>query len=89
MATIIIFQQHQRAYDNAECTRERMARNLSLDLLGLLFTMGVAMFIGRWAGSYVGLRAGFWVGLVAGFASGFLAAWGMRSVWGRLMVRLT
>ena len=85
MAMLLIFQQHQRAYDNAECTRERMTRNLTLDLLGLLFAMGVAMVVGRWAGSYVGPRAGFWVGLVAGFAGGFLAAWGVRSMWGRLV----
>ena len=64
--------------------RKKMTRNLILDILGPLFTMGAAMYVGRLAGGYFGIRAGFWIGLLAGFLGGFLAAWMVRSVWGRL-----
>ena len=85
IVTVIIFEKHWIAYQQAECTREKMIRNLALDLLGLLFTMGVAMYIGRLAGGYFGIHAGFWFGLFAGFLVGFVAAWVVRSIWGRLV----
>ena len=85
MAMLMIIQKHQRAFQNAEYTREKMTRNLSLDLLGLLLTMGAAMYVGMLAGSYVGIRAGFWVGLLAGFVGGFVAAWVVRFVWGKVV----
>jgi len=87
MAITFILQTHWKAYRQAECTREKMIRNLALNLLGLLFTLGAAMYIGRLAGGYFGIRAGFWIGLFAGFLGGFLAAWVVRSIWGRLVVR--
>ena len=62
-----------------------MKRNLILDLIGLLLTMGAAMYVGRLAGGYVGLHAGFWFGLLAGFLGGFLAVWAVRSAWGRVV----
>ena len=76
---------HWQTYVKAECTREKMVRNLVLDLIGLLVTMGAAMYVGRLAGGYFGIRAGFWIGLLAGFLGGFLAAWMVRSVWGKLV----
>ena len=79
-------QKHLQSYCQAECTREKMVRNLALDFLGLLLTLGAAMYAGGVAGGYLGLRAGFWFGLLAGFAGGFLATWGMRSAWGRLVL---
>ena len=63
-----------------------MIRNLVLDLLGLILTIGAAMYVGRLTGGYFGLRAGFWVGLIAGFLAGFFAAWVVRSVWGRFII---
>lgn len=78
-----IFKNHRQAYQRAECTREKMVRNLGFDLFGLLLTMGAAMYFGRLAGGYFGLRAGFWIGLISGFLGGFAAAWAVRSAWGR------
>jgi len=86
MAAIITYRKHQEAHRQAECTREKMIRNLILDLLGLLVTMGAAMYIGRFAGGYFGVHSGFWIGLLAGFAGGFLAAWVARSAWSRLVL---
>ena len=37
-----------------------------------------------WQADISALHAGFWIGLLAGFLGGFLAAWMVRSVWGRL-----
>lgn len=85
MAISLIIRKHWESYQQAECTREKMTRNLILDLFGLLFTMGAAIYIGRLAGGYFGFRAGFWVGLLAGFVGGFLAAWLVRSAWGKLV----
>ena len=85
MAITVTAQKCWQDYQQAECTREKMIRNLALDLLGLLLTMGAAMYIGRLAGGYFGIRAGSWIGLFAGFLSGFLAAWLVRSIWGRLV----
>ena len=85
MTIAFIFQRHWLSYQQAEFTREKMTRNLSLDLLGLLFTIGAALYAGRFAGSYFGIRAGMWAGLIAGFAGGFLAAWMVRSVWGKMV----
>jgi hypothetical protein len=87
ISTTIAFtvRKHWQSYQQAECTREKMTRNLILDLFGLLFTMGAAMYIGRLAGAYFGIHNGFWIGLLAGFLGGFLAAWMVRSVWGKLV----
>ena len=85
MAILLILRKHWETYQQAECTREKMIRNLFFDIFGLLLTMGAAMYVGRLAGGYVGLRVGFWFGLLAGFLGGFTAAWAVRSVWGRLI----
>lgn len=85
MAIFFIIQKHWKSYQQAECTNEKMIRNLALDIIGLLLTMGVAMYVGRLAGVYFGLRSGFWFGLIAGFLGGFGAAWAVRSAWGRLV----
>ena len=84
IAILYIFQKHWESYQKAECTREKMVHNLALDILGLILTIGSAMYIGRLAGGYFGLRSGFWFGLIVGFLGGFVAAWAVRSVWGRL-----
>ena len=78
-------QKHWQSYQQAECTREKMIRNLALDILGMFLTLGAAMYAGRLAGTYFGLRVGFWLGILAGFIGGFLAAWAVRSVWGRIV----
>jgi hypothetical protein len=87
MSLAIFFnsQKYWKAYQQAECTREKMVRNLGFDLLGLLLTMVTAMYCGQLAGGYFGLRAGFWIGLLAGFVGGFVSAWLVRSVWGKLV----
>lgn len=85
MPIFFAVQKHWQKFNQAECTREKMVRNLGFDLLGLLLTMGVAMYAGRLAGGYLGLHAGFWIGLLAGFLGGFLGAWMARSVWGKLV----
>lgn len=86
MAIYVNGQKHWQTYQQAECTREKMVRNLTLDILGFLLTMGAAMYAGGMAGGYLGLRAGLWIGLLAGFAGGFLAAWVVRSSWGKLVL---
>jgi len=86
LAIFLSARKHWQAYQQAECTREKMVRNLLLDLLGFLLMMGAAMYAGRIVGEYLGLRAGIWAGLMAGFAGGFLAAWVVRFAWGRVMV---
>ena len=84
MPIFLAVQKHWQKFNQAECTREKMVRNLVLDLLGLLIIMAVAMYGGRLAGGYFGFRAGFWVGILAGFVGGFLAAWMARFAWGKL-----
>lgn len=81
----IITKNHLKNYLQAECTREKMARNLSLDLIGLLLSMAAAIFAGGQAGQWAGIQAGLWASLAAGFLVGFLAAWVARSLWGRLI----
>ena len=76
---------HLHAYQKAEYTREKMTRNLSLDLIGLILTMAAAIFAGRKVGEWAGLQAGMWAGLVEGFAVGFLAAWVVRLLWGKVV----
>ena len=85
MAVGFIAQKHRQAYDQAECTREKMTHNLSLDVVGLLFSVTAAILAGGLAGQWAGLRAGLWAGLAAGFLVGFLAAWAVRFAWGRLL----
>jgi predicted MFS family arabinose efflux permease len=85
MATVFIAQNHWHAYQQAECTREKMTRNLSFDLIGLLLTMAAASSAGGAAGQWAGTQAGLWAGLAAGFLVGFLATWIVRFAWGRLV----
>jgi len=87
MPIYLAAQKHWQRFNQAECTREKMIRNLALDIIGLLLTLSAAMYVGRLAGGYFGLRAGFWFGLMAGFLGGFVAAWAVRSVWGRFTSR--
>ena len=84
LTLIFTVRRHLHSYQNAECTREKMIRNILRDLLGLVFTMGAAMYVGRSAGNYFGLKNGFWAGLAAGFAGGFTAAWCVQILWRRL-----
>ena len=85
MAISLSVEKHWRTYQRAECTREKMIRNLTVDLLGFVLSIGTAMYAGRIAGGFVGQRVGFWIGLLAGFAGGFLAAWAVRSAWGKFV----
>jgi len=85
MAIAFIARNHWQAYLQAECTSEKMARNLSLDIIGLLLTMSTAIFAGGKVGQWAGVRAGLWAGLLEGFAVGFLAAWVVRLAWGKVV----
>ena len=85
MAIVLIARNHWKSYQQAEFTRERMIRNLTRDVIGLLLAMSAAIFAGGQAGQWTGMQAGLWAGLGAGFVVGFLAAWAVRSMWGRLV----
>ena len=65
-------------------TRLKLVRSILLDLLGLLLAVGAGTYLGGragiWAGSY-----GPWTGIAAGINIGFAAAFGMKSLWGRIM----
>ncbi len=50
MVIVLSFQKHQRAYQNAEATREKMLRKFSLDVIGLLLVLAAAILAGEWAG---------------------------------------
>ena len=85
MMAVSITKKHLHTYQKAEYTREKMKRNLSLDLIGLLLTMAAAIFAGGRAGQWAGVQAGTWAGLLEGFAVGFLAAWVVRLLWGKVV----
>ena len=87
MAIAFLVRNHWQAYLQAECTREKMMRNMSLDLIGLLFTMAAAIYAGGQAGGWAGLRLGLWAGLAVGFLAGFIAAWVVRSLWGKVAIK--
>ena len=87
MAIAFLVRNHWQAYLQAECTREKMTRNISLDLIGLLLTMAAAIYAGGQAGGWAGLHLGLWAGLAAGFATGFVAAWVVRSLWGKVTIK--
>ena len=59
MAIVFVAQKHWQAYMQAEATREKMAHNLSLDIVGLLLGMAAAIFAGGLAGQWARLGAGF------------------------------
>jgi hypothetical protein len=84
MAIFFITQKHLPPYKQGQLTRIKFTRNILLDLLGLLLTIGAASYLGgmagRWASNY-GLWTGFAVGMVVGFAG----ALGVRSAWGRMV----
>ena len=62
MTLFLIVQKHWQSYQQAECTREKMIRNLTRDVLGLLLAMSAAIFAGGQAGQWAGMQAGLWVG---------------------------
>jgi len=74
-----------QAHQQGKCTGKKMVRELILDLFGLLLMMGSSLYAGRLTGGYVSLHASIWLGVPAGFATGFVAAWIVRSVWGRFV----
>ncbi len=85
MAIILIFEKHRRTYYQSESTREKMLRNFSLDVIGLLLALAAAILAGGRAGGWAGAQAGLWAGLLEGFVIGFLAAWIVRALWGRVV----
>jgi len=64
-----------------ELSKTEFLRNTTLDLLGLVLTMGVAMWLGRLAGGYAGQIWGMLAGIVAGIAVGFGAVFLVHRIW--------
>ncbi len=94
LAAIITFtvQRHIQAHDQGRMTRPLLARNIVVDLTGILLTMAAVILVTGKAGAYVGQVAGrAWgvtagilsslaAGLVVGFGVSLLVRWG----WGKL-----
>lgn len=66
----------------SKLTNVQFARNTTIDLLGLAFTMLTAMWLGRMAGSYAGQVLGVLAGIIIGIAISFAAALFVGRVWG-------
>jgi hypothetical protein len=84
MAVFFTVQKHAPQYKQGQITRLKFTRNILLDLLGLLLTIGAASYLGamagRWASNY-----GLWTGLAAGMIIGFAGAFWVRLLWGKVM----
>ena len=82
MAFFLVSQKHIQSYKQGQITRIKLTRNILLDVLGLLLTVGAASYLGfaagEWASTY-----GIWTGLAVGMAAGFSAAWLAREAWAR------
>ncbi|MCJ7435308.1 MAG: hypothetical protein MUO77_17655 [Anaerolineales bacterium] len=84
MAIFFITQKHLPSYKQGKLTRIKFTRNILLDLLGLLLTIGAASYLGGRAGTWAS-NYGLWTGLAVGMMVGFAGALGMRSLWGKVV----
>jgi hypothetical protein len=73
------YQKHTRS----QISGVRVTLNILLDILGLLFVIFIASYLGGLAGTWAS-QYGLYLGLAAGVLAGFLSAWGVRKVWGKL-----
>jgi hypothetical protein len=84
IAIALNISRYVQAYRQAWLENNSLARNILLDLLGLLLTIGAASYLGamagRWASNY-----GLWTGLATGMIVGFVGALGVKTLWGRIM----
>ncbi len=78
--------------EKGNTTRPQFIRNTFIDLLGLALVMGVAMWLGRLAGTYARQSWGITssplgaslAGIIAGMAVGFGVAFLVQKVWGKI-----
>lgn len=78
---VSIFKKHRQAYLESKTTRSVFARNVSIEILGILLAMVVAGLLGRYlaqittaqiANEFTKLIAGIFIGLLAGTGIGIL-----------------
>jgi hypothetical protein len=84
MAVFFITQKHLPPYKQGQLTRVKFTRNILLDILGLLLTIGAASYLGGMAGVWAS-NYGLWTGFAVGMVIGFAGALGVRSAWGRMV----
>src|SRR5690242_11801710 len=100
VGAVIVFRVagHVRAYREGKLERAGLARNILVDVPGLLLTMAAAALAGRAAGQFAAEAAGNagWDGLaqllsalLAGLAAGMAVGLGVKAVWGRLAKPVT
>ena len=82
-ATIFTIYSNWKTKQNDALTNAQFARNTTVDLLGLVLTLFIAMWLGRMAGGYAGETWGMFVGIVAAMAVGFIAAFFVGKLWGK------
>jgi len=102
IAIVFTVRRHWNAYKNGELTRAKLARNIAIDVLGILITISLISFLGGLAGQYVGFLAGNaaevrWpgvgavVGIITAILSAFVVGFGVRILmgwtWGRLSAK--
>ena len=76
MAIFFITQKHLPPYRQGQITRIKFTRNILLDILGLLLTIGAASYLGGMAGVWAS-NYGLWTGFAAGMIIGFAGALGV------------
>ncbi len=84
MAIFFITQKHLPSYKQGQITRIKFTRNILLDILGLLLTIGAASYLGGMAGVWAS-NYGLWTGFAVGMVIGFAGAVGVRLLWGKTM----
>src|SRR3990172_2662183 len=82
LALFFTNQIHIQPLKQGQITRIKFTRNVLLDMLGFLFAVAAASYLGGVAGTRLGASFGLWAGLIAGMLVAFLAAWGVLKLWG-------
>jgi hypothetical protein len=90
-AIFFIVRRHLLAYRAGEIDRRKLARNLALELGGMVLTMGLAMLLSRLTISYLGKHLsgtfGLVVSLLAALAVGIVTGFLVQKTWGRLLAK--
>jgi F0F1-type ATP synthase assembly protein I len=99
MSVLFIVRRHLEGYRQGQLDRPAFAREIAVDVSGMILTMAVVIpaggrggqFVGRLVGEAVegswpghGTQVGIVAGLIAGIAAGLVAGWLMRWLWGKL-----
>ena len=77
-AAFFTVQKHIPPYKQGKVTHLKLARNILLDILGLILAIAIASYLGGIAGAWASMY-GLWTGLAAGMIVGFVGALGVRS----------